>query len=156
MIRAMEQMLGLPPMNQMDMAVEPTSMAEVFTANPNFTPFAALPNQVRLDELNPAVAALRGMELEWAHASGQMDFSRPDVAGEELLNRAIWYSTKGFNVPYPGDSRVLRPVEVQLFGRRDQAEGRPAMEALDQGTSIQTRRVVCRSRPPKRATPTGT
>ena len=50
MIRAMEQMLGLPPMNQMDMAVEPTSMAEVFTANPNFTPFAAQPNQVRLDE----------------------------------------------------------------------------------------------------------
>jgi hypothetical protein len=124
MIRAMEQILGLPPMTQMDMAVEPTSMAEVFTASPDFTSFTALPNQVRLDELNPSLAALKGIELEWARASEQMDFSRPDAAGEELLNRAIWYSTRGFDVPYPGDTRVLRPVEVQLFGGRDERETR--------------------------------
>jgi DNA-binding beta-propeller fold protein YncE len=72
-------------------------------------------NQVRLDELNPSPSALKGIEREWAQASGKMDFSRPDVAGEGLLNRAIWYSTKGFHVPYPGDGRVLRPIEVELF-----------------------------------------
>jgi YVTN family beta-propeller protein len=115
MIRAMEQILGLPPMNQMDMAVSPTSMRDVFTNTPTFTPFRALPNQIPLDELNPSRAALRGIELEWAQASEAMDFSRPDVAGEALLNRAIWYATKGFDVPYPGDGRVLRPREVDGF-----------------------------------------
>ena len=115
LIRTMEQILGLPAMNQMDLAINPTSMADVFKSKPDLTPFTAVPNQIRLDELNPSPSALKGIELEWAQASDRMDFSRPDVAGEGLLNRAIWYSTKGFHVPYPGDGRVLRPVEVELF-----------------------------------------
>src|SRR4029434_3518616 len=45
MIRTMEQILGLPTMNQMDLAVEPTSMAGVFKSKPDFTPFTAVPNQ---------------------------------------------------------------------------------------------------------------
>ncbi|HEV8319470.1 MAG TPA: hypothetical protein VGQ10_18805, partial [Vicinamibacterales bacterium] len=46
-------------------------------------------------------------------ACEKMDFSAPDAADEDLLNRAIWYGTKGFDVPYPGDGRVLRPNEVE-------------------------------------------
>jgi len=113
LIRAMEQILGLPPMNQMDMAVQPTSMRRVFTEDPDFTPFHALPNQVPLNEMNPSPATLAGVQREWAVACEGMDFSRPDAAGEDLLNRAIWYATKGFDVPYPGDDRVLRPSEVE-------------------------------------------
>jgi YVTN family beta-propeller protein len=112
LIRAMEQILGLPPMNQMDMAVRPTSMRHAFTDVPDYRPFQALPNLIALDELNPPVAALNGNQRDWAEACEKMDFSRPDVAGEDLLNRAIWYGTKGFDVPYPGDGRVLRPSEV--------------------------------------------
>jgi Phosphoesterase family len=125
MIRAMEQILGLPPMNQMDMAVEPTSMRHVFTNIPDFTPFRALPNQIPLDELNPSTTALSGIQLEWALACEAMDFSRPDVAGEDALNRAIWYGTKGFDLPYPGDDRVLRPSEVEAYveERRREARG---------------------------------
>ena len=115
MIRAMEQILGLPPMNQMDMAVEPTSMRPVFTHAPDFSPFRALPNQVPLNELNPSLAALTGLQREWAVASNAMDFSRPNIAGEDSLNRVIWYATKGFDVPYPGDDRVLRPSEVPRY-----------------------------------------
>ena len=84
MVRAMEQILGLPPMNQ-----------------------------IPLDELNPSPTALRGIQREWALASGAMDFSRPDVAGEDLLNRVIWYATKRFDRAYPGDGRVLGPSEAQ-------------------------------------------
>jgi hypothetical protein len=126
LIRAMEQILGLPPMNQIDMAVSPTSMRHVFTDDPDFTPFHAVPNQVPLDELNPALARLTGVQLEWALASEKMDFSAPDVADEDLLNRAIWYATKGFDVPYPGDGRVLRPSEVEAHveALRARAQGR--------------------------------
>jgi YVTN family beta-propeller protein len=129
MIRTIEQILGLPPMNQMDMAIEPTSMVNVFTSKPNFSPFSALPNQVPLDELNVSPSTLNGIALEWAQASEEMDFSRPDVAGEDLLNRAIWYSTKGFDVPYPGDRRVLRPSEVALFANGNEDAGRSGKSA---------------------------
>ncbi|MEO8180695.1 MAG: bifunctional YncE family protein/alkaline phosphatase family protein [Deltaproteobacteria bacterium] len=112
MVRAMEQILGLPPMNQMDMAVEPTSMRDVFKNKPNFRKFRARPNQIPLDELNPAPAKLSGLPREWAIASAQLDFSKPDAADERLLNRAIWYSTTHFKRPYPGDPRILSPREV--------------------------------------------
>jgi YVTN family beta-propeller protein len=115
LIRAMEQILGLPPMNQMDLAVEPTSLRHAFTRTPDFTPFQALPSGVPLDDLNPSPSALTGLPLAWTLASNKMDFSRPDSAGEDHLNRAIWYATKGFDVPYPGDGRVLSPGEVESY-----------------------------------------
>ena len=30
-----------------------------------------------------------------------MDFSEPDEAPEDVLNRVIWHSVKGYDVPYP-------------------------------------------------------
>jgi hypothetical protein len=137
MIRAMEQILGLPPMNQMDLAVEPTSMRHVFTRVPDFRPFRALPNQIPLDEMNPTLATLKGVQREWALASEAMDFSRPDVAGEDLLNRVIWYATKGFNVPFPGDGRVLRPGEVQgrIGARLVERRVRPGAENVPGGSA---------------------
>ncbi len=39
-------------MNQFDYAAEP--MADCFTDTPDFTPYKALPNNIPLDELNPA------------------------------------------------------------------------------------------------------
>jgi hypothetical protein len=113
MIRAMEQILGLPPMNQMDLAVEPTSMLPVFTRRPDFRPYVTRPNLVPLDELNPGPMAMQAVARAWALASEEMDLSAPDRADENLLNRAIWYSTTGFERPYPGDDRVLAPEEVR-------------------------------------------
>jgi YVTN family beta-propeller protein len=111
-MRAMEQILGLYPMNQMDLAVSPTSMRSVFTDNPDFAPYDVRPNLIALDEMNPAPTALRGVAQKWAIASAKLDFSAPDRADGDLLNRAIWYATKGFDKAYPGDTRVLSPDEV--------------------------------------------
>jgi hypothetical protein len=124
-IRAMEQILGLPPMNQMDLAVEPTSMKHVFTHQPDFTPFKAVPNQIALDEMNPGSLALKGLQKEWAIASGKLDFSAPDVADKELLNRVVWYTTKGFDKPYPGDERVLAPSEVHSYLESRNGKAKP-------------------------------
>ncbi|NUR28838.1 MAG: phosphoesterase [Catenulispora sp.] len=46
MIRTIEQILGIHPMNQMDAAATP--MATAFTTTPDYTPFTALPNQTSL------------------------------------------------------------------------------------------------------------
>jgi len=98
-VRTIEQILGLPPMNQFDGAA--ITMRNAFTRKPNVAPFEALPNQIPLDEMNPSVASLQGLQRDLALASTAMDFSEPDIAPEDVLNRAIWHSVKGYDVPYP-------------------------------------------------------
>jgi len=44
LLRTIEQILGLPPMNQFDAAAAP--MTEAFTDRPDLAPFAAVPNRV--------------------------------------------------------------------------------------------------------------
>jgi hypothetical protein len=61
---------------------------------------------------NPPLAALEGRRLAWAKAISHEDLTRLDAANEQLLNRDIWYSTRGYEEPYPGDGRVLWPSEV--------------------------------------------
>jgi len=118
MVRTIEQILGLPPMNQMDMAATP--MRDAFMDTPDPSPYvfqtsstatakAAMPAPVPREQL-------RGMARRWADASSQMDFSGPDRVEAGVLNRALWYSSTGFSRPYPGDTRVLAPEEV-LGGR---------------------------------------
>jgi hypothetical protein len=41
------------------------------------------------------------LQRELAIASTKMNFSEPDMAPEDLLNRVIWHSVKGYNTPYP-------------------------------------------------------
>jgi len=98
MFRTIKQILGLPPGNQFDLAAEP--MFTTFTSRPNFTPYSAVPNNVPLNEMNPPVAALRGLQRELAEFSLAIDSSEPDSAPADMLNRAIWHSVKGFDTPY--------------------------------------------------------
>ena len=50
-LRTIELILGLPPMNQMDATATP--MADCFTNASDPTPFTALPSNVPLDQMNP-------------------------------------------------------------------------------------------------------
>ncbi len=101
--RTIEQILGLPPTNQFDLAAEP--MFSVFTSEPDDSTYKALPNRIPLDEMNPALRGLRGAQERLARSSLEMDFSEPDAAPEVLLNRAIWHSVKGYGTPYPEKRR---------------------------------------------------
>ncbi len=61
-------------------------------------------------------ARTRALQAAWAETSTRMVGGTasfvPDMANPRLLNRAIWYSVKGYTTPYPGDTRVLMPQEV--------------------------------------------
>jgi len=96
--RTIEQILGLAPVNQFDSAAEP--MYSVFTSKPDLTPYTARPNQIPLDEMNPSLAGLVGLQRQLARFSLTIDSSEPDSADADLLNRAIWHSVKGFDTPY--------------------------------------------------------
>src|SRR5204863_5037359 len=77
-LHTMELMLGLPPMNEMD-AMAPV-MRECFNEKPDTRPYAALPANVPLDQVNPGKEALSGLALELAEQSEQLRFDGPDMA----------------------------------------------------------------------------
>ena len=93
-------MLGLPPMNQLDLSATP--MRGCFADAPDPTPYAAVPNRVPLDEMNRPVAALRGRALEFAKKSLELDLDEADAADEDTLNRILWHSVRG-DSRYPKD-----------------------------------------------------
>jgi YVTN family beta-propeller protein len=99
MVRTIENILGIPPMNQFDYAAEP--MVDCFTGKPDYTPYKALPNNIPLDDLNPPLESLSGKQLHWAKMSMKQDLDDVDRIDEDTFNRIIWHAVKGYDVPYP-------------------------------------------------------
>ncbi len=117
MTRAMLQILGVPAINQLVMAIDPQSMAGIFTDEPDLTPYKAVENQIPLDTMNPMPKKLSGLKKEWSIAMTKLNWEEVDGADWPMVNRAVWYVTKGFDKPYPGDSKVLYPDEVYPYLR---------------------------------------
>jgi YVTN family beta-propeller protein len=101
LLHTMEQIMGLPPMNQMD-AMGPL-MTDCFMTTPDFTPYNFVANNVALNEMNPGTTgALSRKERYWARLSQKMDISKPDQVDDNLFNRIIWHSVKG-DARYPAE-----------------------------------------------------
>ncbi len=100
LLRTMELILALPPMNQMDATATP--MSDCFVAEPDFTPFAALPNNIALYQMNPAPRRISDAVLRQdAYASARLPLLLPDQCPEDVLNRILWHATRGSKDPYP-------------------------------------------------------
>lgn len=99
-LRTIEQILGLPPMNQFDATAAP--MFDCFTNTPDFTPFVALTNNVPLDRMNPDPKRISDPLLRKnALVSARLNFRKVDAAPEDVLNRILWHAMKGSAAPYP-------------------------------------------------------
>jgi hypothetical protein len=110
-VRTIEQILGLPPMNQQDMTAQP--MFDAFQSKADLTPYTYVPNQVSLTATNPAPAqATSAAQAAWAQWSAKQNWSSEDMVNMAQGNRDIWYASNNFTKPYPGDSKVLLPNEV--------------------------------------------
>lgn len=108
MLRTMELIFGLAPMNQLTMGSNP--MTSCFQEEPDFTPYEARPNEIPLDQMNRNVAQLRGKARYYAKKCLDLPLDEIDQADEGLFNRILWHAVKGVNTPYPklkGD-RVAR------------------------------------------------
>ena len=100
LLRTLELMLGLPPMNQFDATATP--MSDCFTDTPDLTPFAAVPSNIPLDQMNPEPRKISDPLLRKdAYASARLPLAQPDQCPEELLNRILWHAMKGSHAPYP-------------------------------------------------------
>jgi len=100
MIRTMELILGLPPMNQLDASASP--MIGCFTEEADLAPYDAVPNQIPLDRLNPDLKTIRDpRQLHWAQVSVELPLDEVDEADEDTLNRILWHSVRGRDDTYP-------------------------------------------------------
>jgi len=121
MTRTIEQILGLPPMNQFDLVASP--MRTAFTNSPpqsNFNPWTHVPNEIPLDQGvtpmsdskdSPAVRALRRAWLEKKAQIFAGKLTKPDSEDPDTVNHLNWYMSTGFTKPYPGESKVRPPSE---------------------------------------------
>ena len=108
-LRTIELILGLPPMSQFDMAAN--SMEDCFTEEVDLTPYTALPNIIPLDEMNARLSMLEGKQLYFAEKSMEMPLDDIDQADEDIFNRIIWHSVKGYDTPYPVIDHVAEGEE---------------------------------------------
>ncbi len=100
LLRTLELMLGLPPMNQMDATATP--MFDCFTNAPDYTAYSALPNQIPLDELNPKPEKIANATLRQdAGVSARLPLQKEDQCPEDLFNHILWRAVKGPETPYP-------------------------------------------------------
>ena len=65
------------------------------------TPYKAIPNNIPLDQMNPAVRGLNGREKWAAEQSLAMNWKDPDDIPSDVLNKILWWSTKGYDKEYP-------------------------------------------------------
>lgn len=97
-VRTIEQILGIPPMNLFDATALP--MFDCFSGSFNKTPYASLKNNIPLDELNKTTASLKGKARKYSKLSSLPDFDHIDSGNDDLLNRILWFAAKG-DKPYP-------------------------------------------------------
>lgn len=99
MVKTIELILGLPPMNQLDLSAN--AMRGCFQNTPDVTPFTAVANRVALDELNPPLRQLQGSALARAKKSLELNLDEADAADEDAFNRILWHAIKGDDASYP-------------------------------------------------------
>lgn len=96
-VRTIEQILGIPPMNVIDATALP--MFDCFADKKNVT-YDYIANKIPLDEMNKSLTELKGKAKQFALASMQPQYDHIDGGDDNLLNRIIWYSTMN-KKPFP-------------------------------------------------------
>ncbi|MDB5348802.1 MAG: phosphoesterase [Planctomycetota bacterium] len=100
MIRSIEMILGLDPMNKFDSVADP--MVDCFSDSIDLSPYRSAPNNVPLDERNPSGRNLTEQEQFWLKKTKELDWSHIDAADPYWLNRINWFSLFKGTRPYPG------------------------------------------------------
>jgi YVTN family beta-propeller protein len=123
MTRTIEQILGLPPMNQFDLVASPmrTAFVKGVPLADNFKPWLHVPNQVPLDQgVTASVgsptdnARVKKLRAAWLQKKTQIfagKLTRPDSEDPDTVNHLNWYLSTNFTRPYPGEKTVRPPSE---------------------------------------------
>lgn len=102
MIRTIELLLGIAPMNQLDASAIPM---DIFKETPDLTPYKAVLPTIALDNLlthKPKDKAT----AEWMKKSERQNFAHADMADPTVLNAIIWFACTGSGANPPEAARL--------------------------------------------------
>jgi YVTN family beta-propeller protein len=137
LIRTMEILLGLPPMNQLDATAAPI---DIFRDEADLRPYQAITPDVALDNL--IVAPARDARTAyWMKRTREQNLARPDQADPDTLNRIIWFSARGDSYP---EQRIahLPAFDLMLVGLRREEDGDEKEERWQRRRGAQSRRAL--------------
>ncbi|WEA02101.1 bifunctional YncE family protein/alkaline phosphatase family protein [Mucilaginibacter sp. SJ] len=92
-VRSIEQILGLPPMNIIDATALP--MFDCFTGKPSAYTYTSLKNKVPINKINQPFSALKGSALHFAQLSSRSEYDHIDGGNDDVMNRILWFAAKG-------------------------------------------------------------
>jgi YVTN family beta-propeller protein len=123
MTRTMEQILGLPPMNQFDLVASPmrTDFVKGTPPESNFQPWTHVANQVPLnqgvgqnEDHSKESRKVQELRAAWLKKKTEIfagKLNKPDAEDPDTVNHLNWYMSTGFTRPYPGEKTVRPPSE---------------------------------------------
>lgn len=92
-VRSIEQILGIPPMNIMDATALP--MFNCFTNKPSGETYTAINNRIPINDVNPKLSSLKGAALHYAKLSLRPEYDHIDGGNDDVMNRILWFAAKG-------------------------------------------------------------
>ncbi len=107
MVRTIEQVLGIPPLNIIDATALP--MFDCFTDVKTSYTYTYTPNIIPLNRMNKPLAALKGKAYSYAKLSANSVFKEVDGGEDDMMNRILWFNAKG-NVKYPAP---VKPAKTE-------------------------------------------
>jgi len=109
MVRTIQDIFEIPPRTRF--AKSARAMTTIFSPEADLASYVCLSANLPLDEMNPPTTALKGRRLWAAQQSASMNWTRLDDVPTGVLNRILWWDSKGYSTPYPG--------ELHIAGKRD-------------------------------------
>jgi len=121
MIRTIELLLGIEPMNQLDASAIPM---DIFQETPDLTRYKAVLPAIAADNLitqkpkNKAAA-------EWMKKSNRQNFAHADMADPKVLNAVIWFACtgNGSNVPQAAQLPAYQAMRLGIAKLDDDEPG---------------------------------
>ncbi len=117
LIRTMEILLGIKPMNLLDATAAPI---DIFQEQPDLKPYQAVLPTIALDNLYPPKkesAALR----EMMNLTAKQDLTHQDMANPGELNEIIWFSVRGEKSEVPTAAQ-LPAFDLMTTGLKEEAK----------------------------------
>jgi len=102
MIRTIEMLLGIAPMNQLDASAVPM---DIFQETPDLTPYKAVLPTIAADNLMTQKPQDQAT-AEWMKKSNRQNFAHADMADPKILNAVIWFACTGNGSNFPPTAQL--------------------------------------------------
>ncbi|HXN93856.1 MAG TPA: alkaline phosphatase family protein [Candidatus Acidoferrales bacterium] len=102
MIRTIEMLLGIAPMNQLDASAVPM---DIFQETADLTPYKAVLPTITADNLITQKPKDK-VTAEWMKKSNRQNFAHADMADPKVLNAVIWFACTGSGSNIPQEAQL--------------------------------------------------